>query len=73
MELHSIKMKNRNSSSSKKKYLSSMVLTPQIELGCALCSDQGIKLSGKVPFVTFEQPVEELPSFQAQTKDSHIS
>ena len=46
-------------------------MKPQIELGCALSSDQGIKPSGKVPFVTFEQPVEELPSFQAQTKDSH--
>ena len=42
------------------------------ELGCALSSDQDIKLSGKVPCVTFEQPIEELPSFQAQTKDSHI-
>ena len=48
-------------------------MKPRIELGCALSSDQGIKLSGKVPFVTFEQPVDELPSFQAQTKDSHIS
>ena len=47
-------------------------MKPRIELGCALSSDQDIKLSGKVPFVTFEQPIEELPSFQAQTKDSHI-
>ena len=45
----------------------------QIELGCALSSDQGIKFLGDVPFVKFEQLVEELPSFQAQTKDSHIS
>ena len=44
---------------------------PRIELGCALSSDQDIKLSGKVPFVAFEQPIE--PSFQAQTKDSHKS
>ena len=47
-------------------------MMPQIELGCALSSDQGIKFLGKVPFVTFEQLVEELPSFQAQTKDLHI-
>ena len=44
-----------------------------MELGCALCFDQGIKLSGKVPFVTFEWLVKELPVAKAQTKDSHIS
>ena len=32
-----------------------------------------IKLSVKVPFVTLEQLVEELTSFKAQNKDSHIS
>ena len=44
-------------------------MMPQIELGSALSSDQGIKFLVKVPFVKFEQLVEELPSFQAQTKD----
>ena len=48
-------------------------MKPWIELRCALSFDQGIKLSGKVPFVAIEQPVEEFPSFQVQTKDSHIS
>ena len=48
-------------------------MMPRIELGSALSSDQGIEFLGKVPFVTFERLVEELPSFQAQTKDSHIS
>ena len=46
-------------------------MMPRIELVCALSFDQGIKFLGKVLFVTFEQLVEELPSFQAQTKDSH--
>ena len=47
-------------------------MMPRIELGCGLSSDQGRTFLGKVPLVTFEQLVEELPSFQAQTKDSHI-
>ena len=46
-------------------------MTSRIELGCALRSNQGIKLSRKVPFATFEQLAEELPSFQAQTRDSY--
>ena len=45
---------------------------PWIELGCALCTDQGIKLLGKAPFCTFEQLVEELTSFKVLTKESHI-
>ena len=57
----------------KKKCLSHIDITQSIELGFTLNSDRNIKLSGKVPFVTFERLVEELPSFQAQTKDSHIS
>ena len=30
-------------------------------------------LQGKVPFVTLEKLIEELPSFKAQTKDSYTS
>ena len=48
-------------------------MMPRIELGCAPSSAQSIKFLGNVPFVTFEQIVEELPSFQAQIKDSHTS
>ena len=69
MVTHSIRLKYGKSSSSKNENNIPTQTKPGIELGCALSSDQGIKLSGKVPLVTFEQPVEELPSFQAQTKD----
>ena len=37
----------------KKKCLSHIDITQLIELGCTLYSDGHIKLSGKVPFVTF--------------------
>ena len=43
-------------------------MEPWMELGCALCFDQGIKLSVKVPFVTFKWLVKELPATKAQTK-----
>ena len=43
-----------------------------IELGCAPDFDQGIKLSGKVPFVTFEQLGKGLPSDKAQTDYRNI-
>ena len=44
-----------------KKCLSHIDMTPWTDLGwCDLCSDQGVKLSCKVPFITFEQHVEEL-------------
>ena len=42
------------------------------EPGCALSLDQSIKLSGKVPLVTFELLVKESPLDKAQNKDSHI-
>ena len=47
----------------------------QNKLGCtcALCYDQGIKLSGNVPFVTLVRLVEELPSSNSQNKDLHVS
>ena len=47
-------------------------MIPWIELGCAPDFDQGIKLSGKVPFVTFEQLGKELPSDKAQTDYRNI-
>ena len=71
--MHSITVKYGINSPSKQKSLSYIDMMPRIELGSALGSDQGIEFLGKVPFVTFERLVEELPSFQAQTKDSHIS
>ena len=53
--------------SSKKKCLSYIDMIPWIELGCAPDFDEGIKLSGKIPYVTFEQLGKELPSDIAQT------
>ena len=47
-------------------------MIPWIELGGAPDFDQGIKLSGKVPFVTFEQLDKELPSDKAQTDYRNI-
>ena len=55
------------------KSLSYIDMMSHNELGCTLRSDQGFKISGKVPFVTFEQLVEELPSSNSQNKDLHIS
>ena len=48
MSMHSMSMKYWNSSPSKEKCLSYIDMTPWIELGCALSSDQGIKFLGKV-------------------------
>ena len=42
------------------------------ELGCAPDFDQGIKLTGMVPFVTFEQLGKELPSGKTQTDYRNI-
>ena len=47
-------------------------MMPRIELGCALSSEKGIIFIGKVPFVSFEQLVEELSSDKSQAKDSQM-
>ena len=72
MATHSFTLKYQNSSSSRTKCLSYIDMTPWIELGCTPDFDQGIKLSGKVPFVTFEQLGKELPSDKARTDYRNI-
>ena len=47
-------------------------MIPWIELGCAPDFDEGIKLSGKIPYVTFEQLGKELPLDKVPTDFKNI-
>ena len=65
-------VKNRNSLFSQKKCLSYIDIGSWMKPGCALCFDQGVKLSGKIPLVTLKQLFEELPSAKAKIKYSNV-